>query len=144
MLTHLYGASVASLFTFHSYRSGLATALAAAGVDDARIMLICRWMCPASLHVYRRHGLGDADSCVRRARAVPVQALQNASAPRVSNDENYAEIEASFNGLSLSREASSALAAAQVAATAPGDAQRTSGQPAVSYTHLTLPTICSV
>lgn len=42
-LTFLYGSAVASLYTFHSYRSGLATALHAAGVSDALIQLICRW-----------------------------------------------------------------------------------------------------
>lgn len=39
-LTYLYGAATAALFTFHSYRSGLATALHAAGVPDAMIQLI--------------------------------------------------------------------------------------------------------
>ena len=58
ILTYLYGASVARLYTFHSYRSGLATALHASGVPDDMIMLICRWMCPESLHVYRRMGSG--------------------------------------------------------------------------------------
>ena len=40
-----------------SRRSPLASALHAAGVDDAMIQLICRWMCPESLHVYRRMGV---------------------------------------------------------------------------------------
>lgn len=53
-LTFCFGAKVASLFTWHSHRSGLATALHAAKVDDGMVRLICRWMCPAeSLHVYR-------------------------------------------------------------------------------------------
>ena len=39
----------ARLYTFHSFRSGLATALHAAGVSDDMIQLICRWMCPESL-----------------------------------------------------------------------------------------------
>ena len=58
-LAHLYGEAVASLYSFHSFRSGLATALHAAGVSDAMIQLICRWMCPESesLHVYRRMGV---------------------------------------------------------------------------------------
>jgi hypothetical protein len=47
ILTYLYGPLVAALCTFHSYRSGLATAppsyaLHAAGVSDAMIQLICR------------------------------------------------------------------------------------------------------
>ena len=47
ILTDLFGAGAAALYTFHSFRSGLATALHAAHVDDSMIMLICRWMCPA-------------------------------------------------------------------------------------------------
>ena len=56
VLTFLYGAAVARLYTWHCFRSGLCTALHAAGVPDEMIMLICRWMCPESLHVYRRMG----------------------------------------------------------------------------------------
>ena len=66
-LAHLYGEAVASLYSFHSFRSGLATALHAAGVDDAMIQLICRWMCPESLHVYRRMGVAEHESSVRKA-----------------------------------------------------------------------------
>ena len=33
-LAHLYGEKVASLYSFHSFRSGLASALHAAGVAD--------------------------------------------------------------------------------------------------------------
>ena len=39
VLTHLYSAAVASIYSWHSYRSGLATMLHAAGVPDAVIML---------------------------------------------------------------------------------------------------------
>ena len=34
VLTHLYGAAIAGLYTFHSYRSGLAVALHAAGCPE--------------------------------------------------------------------------------------------------------------
>ena len=44
ILTALFGAAVALLYTLHSYRSGLATALHAANVPDDMIQLICRWM----------------------------------------------------------------------------------------------------
>ena len=47
-LTHLYGATVAALYPWHSFRSRLATALHAANVPDSMIMLICRWMSPES------------------------------------------------------------------------------------------------
>ncbi|KAL1507873.1 hypothetical protein AB1Y20_007480 [Prymnesium parvum] len=69
-LTFLYGSAVASLYTFHSYRSGLATALHAAGVSDALIQLICRWMCPESLHVYRRIGTQEHEGSVSRSSSV--------------------------------------------------------------------------
>lgn len=42
VLKHLFGPGIAKLYTWHSYRSGLATALHAAGVEDGLIMLICR------------------------------------------------------------------------------------------------------
>lgn len=48
VMTACFGKAVASIYSWHSYRSGLATALHAAGVDDARIQLICLWLCPAS------------------------------------------------------------------------------------------------
>ena len=63
-LTHLYGATVAALYTWHSFRSGLATALHAANVPDSMIMLICRWMCPESLHVYRRMGTREHERLI--------------------------------------------------------------------------------
>ena len=53
-LTHLYGPAVASLYSFHAFRSGL-------------IQLICRWMCPESLHVYRRMGVAENEINVRKA-----------------------------------------------------------------------------
>ena len=48
VLTYLYGLAVALFYTWHSFRSGLATALHAANVPDEMIMLICapsRSMC---------------------------------------------------------------------------------------------------
>ena len=41
-LTYCYGQAIALLYSFYSYRSGLATALHAVGVEDAMIQLICR------------------------------------------------------------------------------------------------------
>lgn len=59
VLSHCYGPAAAKLYTWHSFRSGLATALHAAGVEDSMIQLICRWMCPESLHIYRRMGIRE-------------------------------------------------------------------------------------
>ena len=58
-LTHLYGPAVASLYSFHSFRSGFATALHAAGVPEhAMIQLICRWKggcAPSRMGVAEQH-----------------------------------------------------------------------------------------
>lgn len=92
VLVHLYGAAMASLFSWHSYRSGLCTALFAAKCPDAINQLICRWMCPESLYVYRRLGtLQNADwvECAANAR---VDSIQSGNAPKVSNDESYSEL----------------------------------------------------
>ena len=70
IITHLYGATVAALYTWHSFRSGLAKALHAANVSDATIMLICRWMCPESLHVYRRMGTREHERLINEASSI--------------------------------------------------------------------------
>ena len=103
VLTHLYGARVAALYTWHSYRSGLATALHAAGVPDPIIQLICRWMCPESLLVYRRLGTAENERHVASARRVPVEALQTANAPRIDAAPGYAEIVKEFSNTRLAR-----------------------------------------
>ena len=96
VLTHLYGSAVASLYSFHSYRVGLATALHAAGVPGDMIQLICRWMCPESLHVYRRVGLAEHDGNLRRAAKADVSVIQTTNVPRVVGDWGYAELNPSF------------------------------------------------
>ena len=112
VLRYVFGNCVASIFTWHSYRSGLATALHASGCPDAMIMLICRWMCPESLHVYRRMGTAEHERFVRAARNVSVDVLQSANAPRVSNDECYAEIMGEFAQNALERQTAADFAAA--------------------------------
>ncbi|KAL1503440.1 hypothetical protein AB1Y20_011928 [Prymnesium parvum] len=97
-LTFLYGAAVASLYTFHSYRSGLATALHAAGVSDALVQLICRWMCPESLHVYRRIGTREHEGSVRKASSVDVDVIQSVNAPKVSADAGFGELVSQLQG----------------------------------------------
>ena len=91
-LTYLYGAQVASIFSWHSYRSGLASMLFAAGVPDAVIMLMCRWMCEASLHVYRRLGSSEHESNFRRAMTANVDAIQAPNVPTVCGDQNFREL----------------------------------------------------
>ena len=101
-LTHLYGATVAALYTWHSFRSGLATALHAANVPDAMIMLICRWMCPESLHVYRRMGTREHERLINEASTMNIDAIQSANVVRVVGDQGYAAL---FADLSLNRTA---------------------------------------
>ena len=104
VLTHLYGAAVAALYTWHSFRSGLATALHAANVPDAMIMLICRWMCPESLHVYRRMGTREHERLINEASAMNVDAIQSANVVRVVGDQGYAAL---FADLQLNQSAHS-------------------------------------
>ena len=92
VLTHLYGPTVAALYTWHSFRSGLATALHAANVPDAMIMLICRWMCPESLHVYRRMGTREHERLINEASTMNVDAIQSANVVRVVGDQGYAAL----------------------------------------------------
>ena len=92
ILTHLYGENVAKIFTFHSYRSGLATALHAAGVEPEVIMLVCRWMCAESLMVYRRRGSAEHELLTRKAQRVNVDAVQTANVVDVVGDQRYAEL----------------------------------------------------
>ena len=81
---------MARLFSFHSYRAGLATALHAAGVPDDMIQLICRWMCPESLRRYRVIGLREHEQNVNRAVDVNVDSIQAANVPKVANNEGFA------------------------------------------------------
>ena len=74
---------MALLYSFHSYRSGLATALHAAGVEDAMIQLICRWMCLESLHVYRRMGTREHERLINLASSMNVDAIQSGNVVRV-------------------------------------------------------------
>ena len=92
VLRRLYGEKVAQLFSFHSYRAGLATALHAAGVDDAMIQLICRWMCPESLHRYRVVGLREHEMLTKRALNSSVASIQANNIPRISNNQGYASL----------------------------------------------------
>ena len=92
VLTYLYGARVASIYSFHSFRSGLATALHAAGVEDSMIMLICRWMCPESLHVYRRMGTAEHERLIAKAARARVDTIQSANVAAVAGCERYADV----------------------------------------------------
>ena len=134
VLTFLYGAAAARLYTFHSYRSGLATALHAAGVPDPMIQLICRWMCPESLHVYRRMGTREHEQHLRNAARANVDVIQSVNVVRVAADEGYGDLVAGLQG-ARGREAqrdyehARQLASAPAAPTsAPTPARATAGE----------------
>ena len=95
-LAHLYGEKVASLYSFHSFRSGLASALHAAGVADPMIQLICRWMCPESLHVYRRMGVSEHETLIRKASGCHVDCTQSINVPTVVGDQHMAALNQEF------------------------------------------------
>jgi len=92
VLPHLYGERVARLYSWHSYRLGLATALHAAKVDDGMIQLICRWMCPKSLHVYRRMGTNEHERLTRSAMTANVELIQSTNIPKIDADQMYAQV----------------------------------------------------
>ena len=92
VLTHLYGSVVASLYTWHSFRSGLATALHASGCAPDMIQLICRWMCPESLQVYRRIGSKEHESRIDAATTANIDSIQMSNVPKVSGHQGYAAL----------------------------------------------------
>ena len=91
-LTHLYGPKVASIHTWHSYRSGLASALHAAGTPESVIMNICHWLSPDSIRSYRRISHQEQDSALCAAANMPIALLQPNHAPVVDADVHYAAI----------------------------------------------------
>ena len=99
VLTHLYGKRVASLYTWHSYRSGFATALHAAGISDEVILLLCHWVSPESLRSYRRLSHQEQETAVVAAARTSITLLQPRNAPTVSGDQHYAAL---LDGLSRS------------------------------------------
>lgn len=87
MLTLCFGAKIASCYSWHSLRIGLATALKAANVDNDIIQMICRWTNPESLRAYARHGQSLHISCVDQAERAVIDAIQAANVPIVCNTE---------------------------------------------------------
>ena len=60
------------------------------------IQLICRWMCPESLHVYRRMGVAEHERLIKRASQTDVDLIQSTNAPRVFADQGFAELSGEF------------------------------------------------
>ena len=98
LLISLYGEKVASCYSWHSLRIGLATALKAANVPDDVIQMICRWANPESLRAYARHGQSLHIDSVDRAERAIIDAIQSASVPKVCNSEGAAGLHLAFGG----------------------------------------------
>jgi hypothetical protein len=62
------------------------------------IMLICRWMCPESLHVYRRMGTVEHEKCVTLAARADVDVIQAGNVVHVDGDQRYAALSAELTG----------------------------------------------
>jgi len=114
MLTYLYDAKVASCYSWHSLRIGLATALKAANCDDNIIQMICRWTNPDSLRAYARHGQSLHINCVDQAEKAIIDAIQSSSVPKVCNSEGNIAIHLAFGG-PISKRAQAVLDAADEA-----------------------------
>ena len=56
------------------------------------IQLICRWMCPESLHTYRRMGTREHERLITAASQCNVNTVQSTSVPKISNDLGFAAI----------------------------------------------------
>ena len=116
VIAHLYGPTIAALYTWHSFRSGLATALHAAGVEDSMIMLICRWMCAESLHLYRRMGTREHEKHINAASGMNVSAIQSTNVVKVDGHPEYAALFADLS-IRTSQNAKLFVAAAEEPAT---------------------------
>ena len=114
-------------------RSGLCTALFAAGCPDALNQLICRWMCPESLHVYRRLGTLQNADWVERAANARVDTIQSGNAPRVSNDESWGELFRETNSRTRGSPLMQDWASAKADAAAPKRPLAAAARPTVAH-----------
>ena len=86
------------MFRPSSLRSGLATALKAAGCSDEVIQMICRWANPESLKVYALHGTSLHINWVDRAEHAIVDATRVSTMPKVCNSEGNIALQHHFGG----------------------------------------------
>ena len=81
LLIVIFGAQGAGMYSWHSFRVGLACALLAAGAPESTILALCRWRAASSLRVYARITFEDYTSWLRRAEAEDVRAIQGPNLP---------------------------------------------------------------
>ena len=92
-LQHLYDSAVADAYSWHSFRCGRACALHAAGCPDNIIQLLCRWVSPDSLRLYRRLPPADFAYWGRQANNAVVDGIQMANVPIVDGSEGFAALQ---------------------------------------------------
>jgi hypothetical protein len=103
--------AVAATHSWHSFRIGLACSLAAAGVNDETICMLCRWASPESLRLYRRVSAHDMMSYVDRAQKVRTEQLQMGNAPLVDASVAFARLHISVENERPARRARNSEAA---------------------------------
>ena len=74
-----------SLFTFHSFRVYLATALGAVRTNDSTIQAICRWQSVKSLEVYKRLQPADVIGHLDAAQSAVITSYTSANLPTISS-----------------------------------------------------------
>ena len=74
-----------SLFTFHSYRVYLATALGAVKTNDYTIQAICRWQSVKSLEIYKRLQPADVIGHLDAAQSAVITSYTTANLPTISS-----------------------------------------------------------
>ena len=55
-------------------------------------LMICRWMCPESPHVYRRMGVADHERIIKQASLTNIDLIQTTSTSKVMLDQGFADL----------------------------------------------------
>ena len=87
LLLTLFTAAVAALFTWHSFRSGLACALRAAQAPDWVLLALLRWRSKSSIPGYGRLSFEAATSWLDQASVQNQRTLTAASLPNLVHEE---------------------------------------------------------
>lgn len=109
----------ARLYSWHSFRVGLACALRAVGCPPDVTQLICRWMSPASLRVYALKGVAEHTSWLIRARVATVDAVRSVQPPVVDVSEGLSIAGAQFRERGAWHEATAGAGVPPLAPAAP-------------------------
>ena len=91
-----YGSGVAATHSWHSLRSGLASALKEAQCPNDEIQLICRWLNPKSLRAYAWLGTSKFITWVDAAERAVVDSVQTANIPKCNLCEGFAGLHLEF------------------------------------------------